>query len=99
LRRDEAPETTKPARAGRAVRHEAGNLEVWQRRDSQKSERSTYNQATGFPTQPLGVNAGIREQLNRIKQQAVGLREEAALGMKLCGDQLAKELMDVFLNP
>jgi hypothetical protein len=43
----------------------------------------TYNQATGFPTQPLGVNAGIWEQLNRIEQQAQLLRYEAENRMEI----------------
>jgi hypothetical protein len=52
----------------------------------------TYNAQAGFPTQPIGVNHGIREQLDRIEQQAIKLRGEAARGMKPYIDELAKEL-------
>ena len=44
---------------------------------------------------PLGVNAGLSEQLDRIEQQAIELRDKAATGMKLCRDELAKELINL----
>jgi hypothetical protein len=50
----------------------------------------TSNAATGPPTL-LGVNAGLPEHLDRIEQQAIELRDQAATGMKLCRDELAKE--------
>jgi hypothetical protein len=56
---------------------------------------TAFNPASGFPMQPIGVNAGLREQLNRIEQQAIELREEAAGGMKRCRDELAKELVNL----
>jgi hypothetical protein len=40
----------------------------------------------------IGVNAGIAEQLDRIEEQANKLRDWAAGGMKLCRDELAKDL-------
>jgi hypothetical protein len=43
----------------------------------------------------IGVNAGIQEQLDRIGQQAIALRDEAATGMKRCRDELAKELISL----
>jgi hypothetical protein len=48
---------------------------------------------TGSPMQFVGVNAGLAEQLDRIELQAIALRDEAAGGMKLCRDELAKELV------
>src|SRR6516164_5766245 len=54
----------------------------------------TYNPGSGFPTHPIGANAEIYEQLDRIEQQAKGLRNHAAGGMKLCRDELAKELVE-----
>jgi hypothetical protein len=54
-----------------------------------------FNSATGFPLPPQGVNAGLWEQLDRIEQQASALREKAAGGMKLCRDELAKELVNL----
>jgi hypothetical protein len=41
----------------------------------------------GFLMNPMGVNA---EQLGRIKQHAIELRDEAAAGMKRCRDELAQ---------
>jgi|GEM_PF-5126618 len=41
----------------------------------------------------MGLNAGLSEQLDRIEQQALALRDHAADGMKLCQDELAKELV------
>lgn len=41
------------------------------------------------PMGPIGVNA---EQLGRIEEQAIELRDHAAGGMKLCRDELAKDL-------
>jgi hypothetical protein len=48
---------------------------------------------TVVPVPPLGVNAGLQEQLDRIEQQAIALRYEADRGMKLCREELAKELI------
>jgi hypothetical protein len=48
-----------------------------------------------IPQPPVGVNAGLEEQLARIEQQANELRQHAAGGMKLCRDELAKELIDL----
>jgi hypothetical protein len=39
----------------------------------------------------IGVNAGLSEQLDRIQQQAIELRETA----KLCSDELAKDLINL----
>jgi hypothetical protein len=55
---------------------------------------TSFNSATGAQTL-LGVNAGLSEQLDHIGQQAIGLRGEAATGMKLCRDELAKELINL----
>jgi hypothetical protein len=43
----------------------------------------------------LGANEGLREQLDRIEQQAVTLRERAVGGMKLCREELANELINL----
>ncbi len=51
-------------------------------------------QVPNVPT-PFGVNAGLSEQLDRIEQQAIELRDKAATGMKLCRDELAKELINL----
>jgi hypothetical protein len=45
-----------------------------------------------IPQPPVGVNAGLEEQLARIEQQANELRQHAANGMKLCRDELANEI-------
>ena len=42
-----------------------------------------------------GLNAGLSEQLDRIAQQAIELRDKAAAGMKLCRDELANELIEL----
>lgn len=55
---------------------------------------TTYNSADGFPI-PIGVNAAFSEQLDRIEQQAIVLRDHAVGGMKLCRDELAKELVSL----
>jgi hypothetical protein len=47
--------------------------------------------ATGFQ-QFIGVNDGLQEQLDRIEEQANKLRDWAAGGMKVCRDELAKDL-------
>ena len=44
---------------------------------------------------PVGLDAGLEEQLARIEQQANELRQHAADGMKLCRDELAKELINL----
>jgi hypothetical protein len=49
----------------------------------------TYSPSSGLPTQPIGTNAGIYEQ-----QQAKELRDHAVGGMKLCRDELSKELVE-----
>lgn len=54
----------------------------------------TYSPTSGFPTQPIGTNAGIYEQLDHIEQQAKELCNHAVGGMKLCRDELAKELVE-----
>jgi hypothetical protein len=51
--------------------------------------------AAVIPQPPVGVNAGLEEQLARIERQANELRQHAADGMKLCRDELAKELLDL----
>jgi hypothetical protein len=43
----------------------------------------------------VGVNAGLFEQLDRIERQAKELLDHATGGMKLCRDELAKELMNL----
>ena len=43
----------------------------------------------------FGANAGLLDQLDGIEQQAMELRDQAAGGMKLCRDELAKELIDI----
>jgi hypothetical protein len=48
-----------------------------------------------IPQPPVGFNAGLEEQLARIEQQANELRQHAAGGMKLCRDELAKELINL----
>jgi hypothetical protein len=58
-----------------------------------------FNYATGFPLPPQGVNAGLWEQLERIEQQASALREEAASGMKVCRNELDKELVNLEPEP
>jgi hypothetical protein len=50
---------------------------------------------SGGPPQLVGVNAGLVEQLDRIEQQALALRDHAAGGMKLCRDELAKDLINL----
>jgi hypothetical protein len=42
---------------------------------------------------PLGINAGLFEQLDRIEHQAKELLDHAIGGMKLCREELAKELL------
>jgi hypothetical protein len=42
---------------------------------------------------PVGVNAGLFEQLDRIEQQANELLAHAIGGMKLCREELTKELI------
>jgi hypothetical protein len=54
----------------------------------------TYSPATGLPTQPISTDAAIYEQLDRIEQLAKQLRDHAGGGMKLCRDELAKELAE-----
>jgi hypothetical protein len=44
---------------------------------------------------PIGVNAGLQEQLDRIESRAIALREEATIGMRLCRDELAKEAINL----
>src|SRR5262249_36276557 len=56
---------------------------------------SAYNSGSGLPMRPIGVNAGLWEQLDRIERQALSLRDHAARGMKLCRDELAKELIEL----
>ena len=46
-----------------------------------------------IPQPPVGINAGLEEQLARIEQQANELRRHAAGGMKFCRDELANELI------
>jgi hypothetical protein len=48
-----------------------------------------------IPQPPVGLNAGLEEQLARIEQQANELRRHAADGMKLCRDELANELVSL----
>ena len=43
----------------------------------------------------LGLNAGLEEQLDRIEQQAIALRDKAVGGMKLCREELANELINL----
>jgi hypothetical protein len=52
----------------------------------------TVNSATGAQI-PHGINDGLSDRLGRIEQQAIELRDAAAGGMKLCRDELAKELI------
>jgi hypothetical protein len=40
-----------------------------------------------------GVHVGPHEQLAQIEQQAIRLHQKAADGMKVCRDELAKELV------
>jgi hypothetical protein len=54
----------------------------------------TYSSATSLPTQPIGTNTGIYEQLDGIERQAKELRNHALGGMKLCRDELAIELFE-----
>ncbi len=49
------------------------------------------NSTTGYQFN-IGVNAGLAEQLERIEQQAIALREDAIHGMKRCTDELDKYL-------
>jgi hypothetical protein len=53
------------------------------------------NPGSGFPMSSVGVNAGLFEQLDRIERQAKELLDHATGGMKLCRDELAKELMNL----
>lgn len=43
----------------------------------------------------FGANTGLLDQLDRIEQQAIELRDKAATGMKLCREELAKDLINV----
>jgi hypothetical protein len=59
-------------------------------------ERMTsINSASGLPMRAQDANAGLWEQLDRIEQQAIALRAEAAGGAKHCLDELAKELVNL----
>jgi hypothetical protein len=42
--------------------------------------------------QHVGLNAGLLEQLERIERLATTLRDHAVKGMKLCREELNKEL-------
>jgi hypothetical protein len=58
--------------------------------------------ATGLEPTREGINTRLHEQLGRIEQQAIILRQKAADGMKFCRDELAKELVteaDATLEP
>jgi len=50
------------------------------------------NPGSGFPMSPVGVSAGLFEQLDRIERQATELLDHATDGMKRCREELAKEL-------
>lgn len=44
--------------------------------------------------QHVGLNTGLLEQLDRIERLATTLRDHAVGGMKLCREELAKELVE-----
>jgi hypothetical protein len=50
----------------------------------------------GGPVQLGGINAGLGEQLDRIEQQAIALRDHAVGGMRFCRDELARDLVGGF---
>jgi hypothetical protein len=52
---------------------------------------STFNTARWVEPNTWAANAGLREQLERIEQQALTLRYEADRGMKLCLTRLREK--------
>jgi hypothetical protein len=48
-------------------------------------------------SQNIGVSEGLHPQLDSIERQATTLHNEAAGGVKLCRDELAKQLVDLEL--
>jgi hypothetical protein len=51
------------------------------------------NLGSGFPMSPVGINAGLFEQLDRIEHQAKELLDHAIGGIRLCREELSKELI------
>jgi hypothetical protein len=53
----------------------------------------------GVTPTTVGANAGLEEQLDRIEQRALALRDHGAGGMKLCRDELSKDLISLEQRP